>query len=130
MFGYFEMNFRAITTGLPKIAVVIIALLLAGCGDEESNPIDGTGDLQEVRIVVVENNTDTRIADAYIIIDQDNQLSCYTPGPGGATGGDCVFMLRKAMHAIRITKIPYRPVDTTFIVTSTTSVKYFSLSNN
>ncbi len=112
------------------VALILPAMLmLAACEDEEDNPVGDPGDLQQVTIVVVQNNTSTRVADAHIVIDGSSSLSCNTSGPGGDTGGECTFLLRKIQHSIKITKAGYNPLETTFLVTGTMSTKYFSLSN-
>jgi hypothetical protein len=112
------------------VALILPAMLmLAACEDEEDNPVGDPGDLQEVTIIVVQNNTSTRVAGAHIVIDGSSVLSCNTSEPGGDTGGECTFLLKKIQHTIKITKAGYSPLESTFIVTGTMSTKYFSLSN-
>lgn len=106
-----------------SFTLIIAAMMsiLAACEDED-NPADGD-DWQSVTIVVLKNNTDTRIADAQIVIDRKD--TCYTSSPDG----ECVYALSRTQHAISIFKTGYSRLDTNFTVTSNMSYKYFSLFN-
>lgn len=108
----------------------MMAMMVGGCEEDEENPVGDASDLQQVTIVILENNTDTRVAGASIVLDNNSNLSCTTDPPGGDSGGDCTFMLRKEVHSIKISKVGYRTTEETFRVTSTMTFKYFSISNN
>jgi hypothetical protein len=109
---------------------LMMAMMVGGCEEDEEYPVGGAGDLQQVTIVILENNTDTRVAGASIILDDNSNLSCTTADPGGDSGGDCTFMLKKVEHSIKISKVGYRTTEVTFRVTSLMTFKYFSISNN
>lgn len=117
-----------------KIAVedkikIIIALslfvLMAACS-ENDDTIGGSEDTYLVKIIVLKNNTNVRVDDASITIDNDEDLSCQTPG--GDTGGSCTFMLMKGWHTVHVFKVGYRAVDSTLLV-SNDMTKAYSLFN-
>lgn len=122
------MRCRSVKNWFPPIAIFIIALLPVACG-EDSNPADESGGMQQVEIVVLKNNTSIRVAGATIIIDDDDNLSCITSEVNGDSGGNCFFVLEKKSHSITIAKPGYHILTTTFLVTSSTTIKYFSIFN-
>ncbi len=105
------------------------AVIFVACDDKTENPGGDAGDLVDLTIVVLRNNTDFRVADAQIVIDNNSNLSCLTSGPGDMAGGSCEFRLMNDWHQITISKVGYRTLDTTFLVTTTMAIKYFTIFN-
>ena len=104
------------------------AIFLTGCGDDNEIPLGGdAGDLQQVTVVILKNNTDERVAGAHIVFDGNNNLSCDTPGPGGDAGGECTFMLTKTEHSVTVSKVGYSTRTLTFQVTGSMTFKYISI---
>jgi hypothetical protein len=114
---------------LTLVIIAAFALILGACSEDDDNPTSAS-EHQPITIVVLKNNTDTRIAGASIKIDNNNDLTCETSEPGGDTGGECGFMLKKIEHSITITKAGYHTLQKTFMVTGNTTYLYFSLTNN
>jgi hypothetical protein len=106
-------------------AVLISAVIIFFCSCEE-DPDDATGnDVLPIKIVILSNGTNNRLAGAKVVIDNRSDLTGITNDQG-----ECDYMLKKSTHSINISRIHYTPLDTTFIVTSTTSIKYFTIYNN
>lgn len=123
------MNHKSKFGFVIPILAAALALMLGACGEEEDNPTSAS-EHQNVTIVVLANNTDTRVAGASIKIDNNDNLTCETSGPGGDSGGECGFLLRKIEHSITITKAGYHTLQKTFMVTGNTTYVYFSIFNN
>lgn len=107
------------------LAVISAGIFAYGCGDDSDS---GTGvDMKAVKVIVLRNGTDFRLADAYIVVDGDVDNACYTAGPGDTDGGDCDFVLSKDEHRFVISKSSYRTLDTICRVTNLTSTIVFGL---
>ena len=109
--------------GLQFVILMVFLLALGACEDK-SDTGSGEGNYQDIKIIVLENNTDKRVVGAHIVIDSRSNLSCYTASPDG----DCTFSLAVAQHSIVISKTPYTTLDTTFLVYRGLTSKAFSLS--
>jgi hypothetical protein len=109
--------------GLQFVILMVFLLALGACEDK-SDTGSGEGNYQDMKIIVLENNTDKRVVGAHIVIDGRSNLSCYTSSPDG----NCTFSLAVAQHSIVISKTPYTTLDTTFLVYRGLTTKAFSLS--
>jgi hypothetical protein len=120
------MSIATVRYGLVALAALVIGAALTGCG-EDSDSSTGSGDLQNVKVVVVENNTSKRVAGACIVVDSKTDEACYTSEPGGDTGGECFFVLSQGEHRFVVSKPTYHTTDTTRLVTSMTSSIFISI---
>jgi hypothetical protein len=102
-------------------------MMCPGCGDNEPDPPNGVKIYYDVRVVVLENGTNTRVANAYIIVDSDSGKTCYTSEPGGATGGECFFDLTYGEHEFVVSKSGYETATYTQLVTEMTPSIYIPL---
>jgi len=96
-----------------------------GCDDDDDSSTGGT--MQNVRVVVLENATNKRVANAYVIADGNSENACHTSEPGGDTGGECYIVLALGEHTFVVSKLGYRTSTSTRLVTSMTSSIFLPL---
>lgn len=120
------MTIASIRYGLVVLAALGLGMVSTGCG-EDSDSSTGSGDMQNVKVVAVENNTSKRVAGAYIVVDGNTDEACYTSEPGGDIGGECSFVLTRGEHRFVVSKPTYHTTDTTRLVTGMTSSIFISI---
>lgn len=113
---------------LARIAVIgaIIGVVWWGCGEDEDDSSTG-GDFKNVRVVVLENATNTLVANAYVVVDGNTDDACHTSEPGGDSGGECYIVLILGEHRFVVSKPGYQTTTSTRLVTSMTSSVFLPL---
>jgi len=101
------------------LGLLVSGLILSGC--EEDAKVSDAGNVTRVQIVITRNGTSTPLPGASILVD--NNLSCTTSDPDG----DCTFVLGYRDHVIQVSMHNYGTIVDTFHVSTTTTIKYFTL---
>lgn len=102
---------------------VLVVLFLGACDDKVTQTDDYGGDTREIRLVVTYQGSNDPLPGVNIVIDGNSSLSCTTADPTG----DCTFMLRNTRHTIVLSLHTFTTVYDTFDITSSMTVKYFTM---